>query len=93
MDTAWELDGQYATDVFTDECVNIIRAHNGSRSLFLYVSHLAVHAGNVGKSLEAPQQLINNFSYIPDPNRRTLAGKFSFNLVIVKFCIEKTVPT
>ncbi|KDR13867.1 arylsulfatase B-like [Zootermopsis nevadensis] len=77
MDTAWELDGQYATDVFTDECVNIIRNHNSSSSLFLYVGHLAVHAGNVGKPLEAPQESIDNFRYIPDPNRRTLAAMVS----------------
>jgi hypothetical protein len=79
MDTAWELDGQYSTDVFTGACVNLIRIHNRSNPLFLYVGHEAVHAGNAGKPLEAPQEVINNFRYIPDPNRRSYAGKFSFN--------------
>jgi hypothetical protein len=92
MDTAWELDGQYATDVFTNESVNIIRNHNRSRSLFLYVDHLAVHTGNAGKPLEAPQQSINNFRYIPDPNRRTLAGKFSFNLLFLRSLNRRMCP-
>ena len=75
METAWELDGQYATDVFTNVSVDIIRSHNKSTPLFLYVAHAAVHAGNVGKPLEAPQEIVNKFSYISDPNRRTYAGK------------------
>jgi hypothetical protein len=76
METAWELDGQYATDVFTNESVNIIKSHNRSTPLFLYVGHAAVHAGNIGKPLEAPQEVVNKFSYISDPNRRIYAGKF-----------------
>jgi hypothetical protein len=75
METAWELDGQYATDVFTNVSVDIIKSHNKSTPLFLYVAHAAVHAGNVGKPLEAPQEIVDKFSYISDPNRRTYAGK------------------
>ena len=75
METAWELDGQYATDVFTNVSVDIIKSHNKSTPLFLYVAHAAVHAGNVGKPLEAEQQTVDRFSYISDPNRRTYAGK------------------
>jgi hypothetical protein len=75
METAWELDGQYATDVFTNVSVDIIRSHNKSTPLFLYVAHAAVHAANVGKALEAPQEIVNKFSYISDPNRRTYAGQ------------------
>jgi hypothetical protein len=75
METAWQFDGQYATDVFTNASVNTIRNHNRSLPLFLYVAHLAVHTGNAGKPLEAPQEAVNNFTYIPDPNRRTYAGK------------------
>jgi hypothetical protein len=75
METAWELDGQYATDVFTNVSMDIIKSHNKSTPLFLYVAYSAVHAGNVGKLLEAPQEVINKFSYISDPNRRTYAGK------------------
>jgi len=74
MSTAWDLEGEYATDVFTNEAVRIIEEHDQSRPLFLYLSHLAVHAGNSGKLLEAPQEVINKFRHIPEPNRRTYAG-------------------
>jgi arylsulfatase B len=77
MGTAWNLEGQYATEVFTDEALRIIQQHDEYRPLFLYLSHLAVHAGNAGKLLEAPQEVINRFRHIKEPNRRTYAGKFS----------------
>lgn len=38
------------------------------------LSHLAVHSANEGKYLEAPQETINKFRHIVDPNRRTYAG-------------------
>lgn len=72
---AWDLVGQYATDVFTDYAVNTIQSHDTSKPLFMMISHLAPHAGNEGKHLEAPQKTINNFKYIVDSNRRTYAGK------------------
>ena len=75
METAWDLDGQYATDVFTNVSMDIIKSHNKSTPLFLYLAYSAVHAANVGKPLEVPQEIINKFSYISDPNRRTYAGK------------------
>jgi len=63
MSTAWDLEGEYATDVFTNEAVRIIE-EDQSRPLFLYLSHLAVHAGNSGKLLEAPQEVINKFTFL-----------------------------
>jgi hypothetical protein len=77
MTTAWDLAGRYATDVLTDEAVRLIQGHDVSPlgpPLFLYLAHLAVHAGNRGKFLEAPQPEIDKFSHITDPNRKTYAG-------------------
>lgn len=71
---AWDLVGQYATDAFTDYAVNTIQSHDVNKPLFMMVSHLAPHAGNEGKHLEAPQETINNFKHIVDSNRRTYAG-------------------
>lgn len=62
--------------MFTKEAVNIINNHNSDEPLFLYVAHLAGHAGNAGKLLEAPQEEIQKFQHIIDPNRRTYAGMF-----------------
>ena len=77
MTTAWDLVGRYATDVLTDEAVRIIQGHDVSSlgpPLFLYLAHLAVHSGNRGKFLEAPQPEIDKFTHIIDPNRKTYAG-------------------
>lgn len=73
---AYDLVGAYATDVFTDEAVETIRRHDTRIPLFMYLSHLAVHAANRGKFLEAPQEVINRFQHIADPNRRTFAGNY-----------------
>lgn len=70
MSTAWDLEGEYTTDVFTNEAVRIIEGHDQSRPLFLYLNHLAVHAGNSGKLLGAPKEVVNKFRHIPEPNRR-----------------------
>lgn len=36
----------YATDLFTEEAVKIIKNHNKKKPLFLQVNHLAPHAAN-----------------------------------------------
>lgn len=71
---AWDVVGKYATDVFTDEAVRLIKEQPADKPLFMYLAHVAVHAGNRGKLLEAPQSVIEKFSHILDPNRRTYAG-------------------
>lgn len=72
---ALDLSGHYATDVFTEEAVRIIQTHDESSPLFLYLAHLACHAGNIGKLLEAPKDAIDKFDHIIEPNRKTYAGK------------------
>ncbi|XP_054267267.1 arylsulfatase B-like [Macrosteles quadrilineatus] len=74
---AWELSGQYATDLFSREAVRLIKEHPPNVPMFLLLNHLAVHAGNAGKLLEAPQEVVDRFRYIPDPNRRTYAAMMS----------------
>jgi hypothetical protein len=72
---ALDSSGRYATDVFTDEAVRIIEKHGTSSPLFLYLAHLACHAGNIGKLLEAPKDAIDKFGHIIEPNRKTYAGR------------------
>ncbi|XP_075213982.1 arylsulfatase B-like [Lycorma delicatula] len=77
LEPAWEYQGKYATDVFTEEAVKVIKNHDKKKPLFLYLAHLAVHAGNQGKWLEAPQKIVDKFRHIPDANRRTYAAMVS----------------
>ncbi|XP_015374155.1 PREDICTED: arylsulfatase B-like [Diuraphis noxia] len=74
---AWDVVGKYATDVFTDEAVRLIKEQPANQPLFMYLAHVAVHTGNRGKNLEAPQSEVNKFNHILDPNRRTYAAMVS----------------
>ncbi|XP_069701952.1 arylsulfatase B-like [Periplaneta americana] len=75
MNTSWTEKGRYATDVFTQEAVNLILSHNTSRPLFLKLSHLAVHSGRDTMLLEVPnlEEALRKFDYIPDTQRRIFA--------------------
>jgi len=75
LEVADDARGHYSTDLFTDEAVTIINRHDTENSsLFLYLSHLAPHAGNYENPLQAPQDSIKRLAYIKDHDRRTYAG-------------------
>lgn len=83
---AWEnnqhagekLRNKYNTDVFTDEAINIIKAHDTEKPLFLDLSFTAVHAiGNSRLQVRDFQQNEKQFGYIKDPDRRMFAGVLS----------------
>jgi hypothetical protein len=74
LEPAWDLHGQYSTDVFTKEAVRLIKAHNASKPLFLYLAHAAVHSGNPYNPLPAPDEAVAKFSAITNYNRRRFAG-------------------
>ncbi|XP_034171357.1 arylsulfatase J isoform X2 [Osmia lignaria lignaria] len=77
LDSAWDLHGQYSTDIFTTEAVKLIDNYNDSRPMFLYLAHAAVHSGNPYDPLPAPDQDVAKFSNIFDYNRRRFAGMLS----------------
>ena len=66
--------GHYITDLLTDEATTIIKKHDKSRPLFLYLSHLAMHSANPYHPLQAPDEDIQKFPYIEDLDRKTVAG-------------------
>ena len=69
LEVDWSVEGDYATDVFTDAAVGMIEAHDDEKPMFLYLAHQAAHV-----PLQAPQEYIDKFSYIEDEERRKLAG-------------------
>lgn len=75
MDIAFDLHGQYTTDIIARESVRIIREHNATKPLFLYIAHAAVHSGNPYNPLPAPDTTTAKFSNINDFNRRKFAGE------------------
>lgn len=74
MDVAYDLHGQYTTNVIAKESVRVIREHNVSKPLFLYMAHAAVHSGNPYSPLPAPDDTVANFTRINNFNRRKFAG-------------------
>lgn len=77
LESCPEVTGVYATDLFTQEAVRIIKNHNVKKPLFLLMSHLAVHTGNEDNPMEAPEEEVEKFAYIKDPKRRKYAGKYN----------------
>lgn len=77
MEPAWDLHGEYSTDVFTKEAVRLIDSHNNSRPMFLYIAHAAVHSGNPYNPLPTPDAEVAKFKNIFDYNRRRFAGMLS----------------
>ncbi|KAG7198408.1 hypothetical protein KM043_005796 [Ampulex compressa] len=77
LEPAWDLHGEYSTDVFTKEAVRLIDAHNSSQPMFLYLSHAAVHSGNPYNPLPVPDQEVAKFNNIFDYYRRRFAGMLS----------------
>merc|ERR1719300_1977122 len=62
--------GHYSTDLFTTRATSIIRNHNTSTPLFLYLAYQAVHG-----PLQVPQKYITQHcTHITDKDRRTKCG-------------------
>lgn len=70
-------EGQYSTQLFTDEAVSIINRHDTNHPLFLYLAHLAPHTGNYDAPFQAPDEDIARFGHIEDPERRVYAAMVS----------------
>jgi len=63
------LNGKFGTFTHAERAEKIIKSHNSSTPLFLYMAFQNVHV-----PLQAPQQYIDKYSFIEDENRRTYAG-------------------
>ncbi|XP_054721641.1 arylsulfatase B-like [Uloborus diversus] len=74
LETVKNFRGRYATDVFGQKAVDIIENHNVTDPLFLYISHLACHAGNEYMPLQAPVETVARNSHIKDLKRKLFAG-------------------
>ncbi|XP_030763576.1 arylsulfatase I-like [Sitophilus oryzae] len=77
MTVDWDAKGKYTTTLLTEEAVKNIRQHNTDNPLFMYLAHLAPHAGNDWDPLQAPDEEIAKFAHIQDPERRIYAAMVS----------------
>jgi hypothetical protein len=83
LNVSYDARGKYTTTLLTDEAVRLIESHNTENPMFLYLAHLAVHSGNPYLPLQAPPDpnVIKQFEYIKDPQRRTFASMYLFNWI------------
>lgn len=59
----------YATELLGRDAVKLIRAQDGKQPFFLYVAFTAPHA-----PYQAPQEYLDRYKHIADPNRRAYAA-------------------
>lgn len=72
------LKGRYVTELLTEAAIKIVDEYDGTGSLFLLLNHLAPHSGNEDNPLQAPDEVVERFRHIKDPQRRTYAGEFKY---------------
>ncbi|CAN8031238.1 unnamed protein product, partial [Ixodes persulcatus] len=70
----WAKEKEYATYYYTNKTVEIIRRHNKSAPMFLFLSHQAPHVSGGRPLLQVPTHGVRNFSYIGENNRTLFAG-------------------
>lgn len=72
---AWSHKGKYATELFTEKSIEVIKNHDKNQPLFLFVSHLAPHSGFFD-ALEVPNITETNqkYAHIKEEKRRIYAG-------------------
>nr|KAG5699858.1 hypothetical protein BaRGS_034632 [Batillaria attramentaria] len=64
--------GKYSTQLFTDRAINLIKNHDTSKPLFLYMAYQAVHS-----PLEVPDKYTWDYYDIQDKHRKIYAGMVS----------------
>jgi arylsulfatase A-like enzyme len=62
----------FDNSLFGDEAARVIREHDGAKPLFMYLAFTAPHT-----PFQAPQDYLDRFKDIEDPNRRAYAAMIS----------------
>lgn len=66
--------GSYVTTLFTDVAIKKIEEHDKETPLFMYLPHTAPHAGYPTDPLQVPEEILQRFPHITDPDRRKYAA-------------------
>ncbi|XP_064490165.1 arylsulfatase B-like [Ornithodoros turicata] len=69
--------GNYATNLFTERAIDVLKNRDKTKPMFLYLAHLAVHTGSGYNILDAPYDYVQKFAYIKDDKRRVFAAMVS----------------
>ena len=74
---------KYATELYSEQAVDIIKNYQEEKPFFLYVSHQAVHSGNLYEPLQVPARYLDKLKHIRDPKRQKFAGNFKFFITFI----------
>ncbi|CAL8254167.1 unnamed protein product [Lota lota] len=69
---AWEMAGNYSTALYVQRTKEILRSHDPSKPLFLYLSLQAAHT-----PLQAPERFLHAYRGVENPARRHYAAMLS----------------
>lgn len=65
----------YATDLFTQHALKVIKRHDATTPLYLHLSYPNTHCSNSYDPLQAPSHYVRKFeSHLPNVTRRTYAA-------------------
>ncbi|CAA9995172.1 unnamed protein product [Nesidiocoris tenuis] len=70
MEPDWSESGNYTTRLLTEKAEKLIANHNVTKPLFLYLAHLAPHAGNFDYPLQAPPETVKMFAHVKPIERK-----------------------
>lgn len=73
-ETNWGTNGTYATYLLTNFATEVIENQDPNKPFYLQINHLAPHTANQDDPMQAPNEVIDQFKWIKDPKRRTLAA-------------------
>lgn len=76
MSIARDTAGKHSTDLFTNEAIKLIEAHDTRNPMFMYLAHMAPHAASFNgvEALQVSAKELEKFSYIRNANRKSYAG-------------------
>lgn len=78
LEPAYHTVGKYSTTLFTEEAIKKIHDHNPEKPMFMYLSYTAPHAALPNDPLQVPEEVVDRFDYIADPDRRKYAAMMSY---------------
>ncbi|XP_071109083.1 arylsulfatase B-like [Haliotis cracherodii] len=72
QEAAWQYEGQYSANLYSQKIVSVIKKHDKSRPLFLYLPFQSVHSPT-----QAPERYVNLYKNVNNKGRRVFSGMVS----------------